>query len=166
MKESRLKIEKSKKYAYEMLRLPTFDVMIRDLLNIGEQIFYQKEKVGYAQDIYAMYKLSDDDRLEFVGFAGDEIEKNGSIHAGDHLMIVNENESFRTHLNVIDYPLIDFENSEIALINEWYENVRFGENAKQDDTYFVSCYWLYSLFIKEINFSCMAEEILRHLGKE
>ena len=166
MVKSRLIIEREKESAYERLRLPTFDDMIEDLINIGEQIFNQKEKVGYAQDIHAMYKLSDDDRLEFVGFAGDEAEEDGSMHFGDQWMIVNGDKSYRTYLNIIEYQSIDYENCEIALINEWHENVRFGNNTDYGNTFFVSCYWLYSLLLKEINFSCKAEEILRHLRKE
>ena len=166
MLEIKKRIEAEKEKAYEKLRLPTFEDMLEEMLNIGEQVFNLKEKIGYANDIHAMFVKADDGEFEFVGFAGDVIEGDDAMHAGDEWWICNEEASHNIDLNPIEYPHIDFTNNEIALVTEWKDRVIFGKNSDNGKTFFVSCYWIYSLFLKEINFACKAEEIIRHFRKE
>lgn len=147
MKEIRNNISRKKDEVYNMLRPPTLEELVPNLTHIGREVFEMKEKVGYAEDVHALFTILDDDKYRFVGFAGDELSDETAMHIGDLLWMLNEKVSFEVFLNPIENEYDDLEDYESVLKREWFDNVSFGESHLYDGYLFISCYKMYELFM-------------------
>ena len=164
MRDYKQAIEKEKNKAYAKLKLPQFVDVLHEMITIGKQIWEIKEQVGYAKDTHAMFILSDD-ALEFVGFAGDEIDEYDSMLIGEKVWITRDGQSYEMYLDRAHYPYDDIECGEAVLLSEWNENLSFGRNTFDDDVRFISCYWVYKTFLKEMDFINEAERAIIDIGR-
>lgn len=147
MVEIRKNISRKKDEVYDMLRPPTLEEIVPNLIHIGREVFNMKEKVGYADDVHALFTLFDDEKFRFIGFAGDKVSDKSLMQIGDKLWIVDDEESYNVYLNPIEHSHNEFVDCESVFQSEWFENVSFGESHLYDGYLFISCYKMYELFM-------------------